>query len=341
VVTRRRPFISFLVTAYETADIVGETIESVLAQTRPDWELIVVDNGNSDEMARVIESFPDPRITMLRQENKGLRGGVVAAADVATGRYLCVLSSDDLMEPEFCARVGDLVDADPGIEAVACDAELFHSPESRLPSKGWFESIGWDSVPDASHTLTLREMLEDGVPLYIGAFRRDVWDAHRGYDPATVDVEPDIELWLAMAAAERDIRILRDRLARVRQRPDSESRDPSRVEAFEDRFQRAFLKVCEIYPISAEEVSSGRMMRRLRYHHALRRARWALLDGDVVTARTAARDAYRVQHTTHAAAINVLITLSPTLLRRIHPAKNRAQAGLTRLRYRIAVGRAS
>jgi hypothetical protein len=47
------PFVSFLTTAYRTDQYVSETIESVLAQTRGDWELIVVDSGNSDEMAAV------------------------------------------------------------------------------------------------------------------------------------------------------------------------------------------------------------------------------------------------------------------------------------------------
>jgi glycosyltransferase involved in cell wall biosynthesis len=338
VVARPEPFISFLVTAYKTESIVGETIRSVLDQTRTDWELIVVDNGNSDEMARVVRTFTDPRITLLRQDNHGLRGGVDTAARAATGRYMCVLSSDDLMDPDFCRRVHQLVEADPGIEAVACDAELFHSPETRLPSKGWFESIGWRSVPDPSHTVSLFEMLEDGVPLYIGAFRRDVWDAHGGYDPATTDVEPDIELWLRMAAAGCDIRIIRDKLARIRQRPDSESREPSRVESFETRYRQAFLGVCKYHPISEEAVLNGGVMRRLRYHQALRRARWALLEGDVQGARAAALEAYRVRRTAHAAVISVAMQLSPTMLRTIHPAKNRAQAALTRVRSRITSG---
>lgn len=341
MVVQSPPFISFLVTAYQTEHIVGETIQSVLAQTRADWELIVVDNGNSDEMARIVESFSDPRITLVRQENNGLRGGVTAASDVATGRYVCVLSSDDLMEPEFCDRVYELVAADPRIDAVACDAEMFHSRESRIPSKGWFSSIGWDSVPAPSHSVSLLELLEDGLPLYIGAFRREVWDAHSGYDPATQDVEPDIELWLKMAAAGRDIRVLRDRLARIRQRPDSESRDPSNVEEFESRFQRAFLSVCKYYPISEEAVLSGRVMRRLRYHQALRRARWALLGGDVRAARSAALDAYHVRRTPHAAAINVAMLISPRVLRAIHPAKNHAQSVLSRVRFRVAARRAS
>ena len=84
---------SFLTSAYQTERYVSETIESVLAQTRGDWELIVVDNGNSDEMARIVSNYTsDPRITLIRQENKGIGGGLGAAANAADGRYLCPLA---------------------------------------------------------------------------------------------------------------------------------------------------------------------------------------------------------------------------------------------------------
>ena len=59
-------------------------------------------------------------------------------------------------------------------------------------------------------------MLDEGVPCYVGAFRRDVWEAHGAYDPAGPDVEPDVAIWLSLAAAGRDIRVLPDKLARIR-----------------------------------------------------------------------------------------------------------------------------
>ena len=340
MVAESRPFISLLTTAYRTEPYIAETIESVLAQTRSDWELIVVDNGNSDEMACIVGEYTgDPRITLVRQENKGIRGGVIAAADVASGRYLCCLDSDDLLQPNFCERIGALIDAEPGIDAVTCDAELFRDPDDGVPLKSWLD--GWSSVPDPSRAMTLADMLNDGVPHYIGAFRREVWDALNAYDPSNDDVEGDIELWLRLAAAGHDVRVLPDKLARIRARTTSSSRDANRVEEFENKYQQAFLAVSNHYPISESAVSAGGMMRRLRYLQALRKARWALLDGDVPRARAAARDAYRQQHTLHAAAIIVALALSPKLLKSVHPIKNRAQSAFTRARFRMASSRAS
>ena len=116
-------------------EIRGETIESVLAQTRDDWELIVVDNGNSDEMAHIVEQYTsDSRITLVRQVNKGVRGGVTAVLDIATGRYLCLVDSDDVLEPNFCEKIAAVIEADPEVHAVGCDVVLFTDFGASLPN---------------------------------------------------------------------------------------------------------------------------------------------------------------------------------------------------------------
>lgn len=70
-----QPTLSFLSTAYRTEAVVGRMIESVLAQTRGDWELVVVDNGNADPVADAVRAYvDDPRIRLVRQENRGMTG---------------------------------------------------------------------------------------------------------------------------------------------------------------------------------------------------------------------------------------------------------------------------
>jgi glycosyltransferase involved in cell wall biosynthesis len=308
------PLISFLTSAYGTERYIGQTIASVLAQTRSDWELVVVDNGNSDEMARIVDQYTsDPRITLIRQANKGMRGGVSAAADFAVGRYLCTLDSDDLLLPDYCARVASAIETSPAVDGVGCDAELFWEPDDgrRL---GYFESVGRRSVPDPSRPVSMQDMLDDGVPSYFGAFRREAWDAHNAFDPSEPDLEPDVALWLGMAAAGRDIRVLPDKLARQRLRSDSLSHDDARVDAFADRLER-----------SLAVAGDSRQLRRLRYNHRMRRARTALIDGDVQGAKAAVADAYRAKRTLRAAVVAIALRISPRLLQAVHPAKNRVQ----------------
>ena len=187
----------------------------MLAQTRGDWELIVVDNGNSDEMARSSSNYTsDPRIKLIRQDNKGYVGGVSAAAAVAEGRYLCVLDSDDAVQPDYCERVGALIDADPGIDAVGCNAMLFSEPDDGQKPGEYFALIGRKAVPDPSRSASFTELLNEGVPPYVGTIRREAWEALGGYE-SSPDVEPDVALWLRLASTGRDVRILPDKLIQI------------------------------------------------------------------------------------------------------------------------------
>ncbi|CRK49509.1 putative glycosyltransferase [Rhodococcus sp. RD6.2] len=331
-----RPLISFLTTAWRTERYVGESIGSVLDQTRGDWELIVVDNGRSDEIARIVEDAArDPRITLVRQDNAGYGGGVSTAALHARGRYFCVLDSDDLVAPEFCARIGAIVDGDPGVDAVGCDAELFPDPDDGQRALGYFDSIGRRRRPDPARRVTLDEMFREGVPFYCGAIRREAWAAHRGYRPGMIGVEPDVVLWLRLVAGGGNVRLLPDRLARCRVRGDSLSHDPSTVAAFEQRLQHSFVAVAEeAGRVDLAQVWAG-MLRRLRYTQALGRARSALLGADVTTARAEASVAVRCHPTVRAIAVFVGVWLCPAGLRRMHPVKARVSAwvGRTMRRY--------
>lgn len=331
------PFISFLTTAYRTEEYVGETIESVLAQTRGDWELIVVDNGNSDEMAGVVGHYlSDPRIRLIRQANKGYVGGVSAAAAVAVGRYLCVLDSDDAVEPHYCERVGALIDADPRIDAVGCGAQQFQDPDDGQRPREFFAFTGRKARPDPTRPATMTELLDEGVPPYAGTIRRDAWDALGGYE-SPPDVEPDVALWLDLVGSGRDVRILPDSLIRTRSRAVSLSKDPAHVDAFDERMQRAYVSAARAHGLSEQTVSTARMLRRLRYHRSLRTARSALLAGDIRTARVAVREAFRQQCTLRAFVALCGVHTSPRLLASIHPAKNRLVDASRRAQYQLSI----
>ena len=345
-----QPMFSFLTSAYRTEKYIRDTIESVLAQTRSDWQLVVVDNGLSDEIAAIVGEYTsDPRILLIRQENAGMGGGVNAAAAAATGRYVCPLNSDDTLERDYLERIGDLIDSEPEIDAVGGDATLFWDV---APTKGYFGSIGrgvidrgeyFDSMgrrgtPDPRHSVSFAEMMEKGVPHYAGAFRRELWHAYGGFEPSA-DVEADVALWLRLAVAGCDIRILPDKLARHRMHELSLSHDVTTLGPFEKRLLDAYLLVGREYGLDESELSKARIVRLQRQHHALCAARSALLEGDVPSARTAARDAFHHRRTLRSAAVLVMLHTNPGLLRAIHPLKNRAENAVRRLWFAGAISR--
>lgn len=331
-----KPRFSFLIPAYQTEQFVRGTLDSVLSQTCGDWEAIVIDNGNSDAMAAIVGEYTaDPRVKLVRHENRGYAGGVMSAAEQATARYLCVLDSDDQLTPGFCAEVGNLLDSDPAIDAVGVDAYRFVDEGENL-LVGYLRSIGVKERPDPLKRLTMTDVLGGFVPYYTAAIRRETWDAVGGYDPGIPGVDESVVIWLRMVG-EHDVRVLPGRLARYRLRRDSLSRDPASVERFEEELERAFTVVQPSNQAEAAMLDST--LRGMRYMKYIRRARTAFLRGDDLTAREAAFAAFRQRRTLRSGAVVLSVLVAPGLLRRVHPVKQRVGATLETAASRISAAK--
>ncbi|MEO7587773.1 MAG: glycosyltransferase [Arachnia sp.] len=93
------PLVSVVIATHNRREMLGETILSVQAQTMQDFEIIVVDDGSTDDTAEFIQSLEDPRIVYVRQDNAGIAAARNRGTDVANGHYIAVLDDDDLMVP--------------------------------------------------------------------------------------------------------------------------------------------------------------------------------------------------------------------------------------------------
>jgi hypothetical protein len=102
---------------YKQAAFIRRAVESLLAQTLADWELIVVDDGSPDDTRTALAPYlADPRVRYQRQErNIGLGAALNLATRMARGRYIAYLPSDDVYYPEHLARLAGLLDATPDI----------------------------------------------------------------------------------------------------------------------------------------------------------------------------------------------------------------------------------
>jgi glycosyltransferase involved in cell wall biosynthesis len=95
--------VSIITPMYNAARFVGQTIESVLAQTYPRWEMLIVDDGSRDSSYDIAVAYAkkDPRIKVFRQENAGSAAARNNGIRNANGRYIALLDADDLWEPVF------------------------------------------------------------------------------------------------------------------------------------------------------------------------------------------------------------------------------------------------
>lgn len=99
----KEPLVSVITPAYNAERFIGETIESVLKQTYPHWEMIIVDDKSTDRTVEIVESYvkQDSRIKLIQLEkNSGSAVARNTAMDNAKGRYLAFLDSDDLWMEE-------------------------------------------------------------------------------------------------------------------------------------------------------------------------------------------------------------------------------------------------
>lgn len=99
--------ISVIIPVYNAAQFVGECVESVLHQTYPDTEVILVNDGSRDDSLRVCRSYEasDPRVRVIDRENGGVSRARNAGLDVATGDYVVFVDADDLMMPQMLERL--------------------------------------------------------------------------------------------------------------------------------------------------------------------------------------------------------------------------------------------
>lgn len=117
--------VSVVIPCYNGSKFLRETLESALAQTHPPLEVIVVDDGSTDDSAAIAESF-DPPVRVIRQENQGESVARNRGMDEARGDWIAFLDADDLWKPEKLAKQLSVIDdAIPPVVCVYTDFYRF------------------------------------------------------------------------------------------------------------------------------------------------------------------------------------------------------------------------
>jgi len=103
--------ISIVTPMYNGEKFVSQTIESVLAQTYRNWEMVIVDDGSKDNSAAIVANYAekDSRIRLIQQSNSGSAAARNHALREANGRYICFLDADDLWDSQFLEKQFDFL----------------------------------------------------------------------------------------------------------------------------------------------------------------------------------------------------------------------------------------
>lgn len=125
--------ISVIVTSYNYSNFIEQTINSILAQTYSDFELIVVDDYSSDNSVEIIKNFKDDRIKFIEnKQNLGLAISVAKALKIATGEWIAFCESDDFWEKECLEKRIQIAEKYPNLGVIFNDVEPF-SITNKIP----------------------------------------------------------------------------------------------------------------------------------------------------------------------------------------------------------------
>ncbi|MBU3704197.1 MAG: glycosyltransferase family 2 protein [Ilumatobacteraceae bacterium] len=134
------PRITFAMPFYRGLDHLVSALSSVLAQTIPDWEAIVVDDAGPESAEAVVAGFNDPRIRYVRNEtNLGLAGNWNTALSLATTELVTIFHCDDELEPHYAATMIDLMARHPNAVAGHCRVRLID--ESGQPTRTLADTV--------------------------------------------------------------------------------------------------------------------------------------------------------------------------------------------------------
>ena len=189
------PLFTVVIPTYNQANYLKGAIDSVLAQSFTDFEIVVVNNYSTDNTREVIEAFDDPRITAMDFSNEGVIGaGRNVGIRAAKGDYVCFLDSDDTWYSEKLAAVAQVIQNDPEIGLICHNQDMVrdglveqktnYGPPPNYRGKIYDYVLGAANGPSTSATTVARSVLED-----VSGFSED---------RAFITVE-DYELWLRLA----------------------------------------------------------------------------------------------------------------------------------------------
>jgi glycosyltransferase involved in cell wall biosynthesis len=116
-----KPLVSVVIPTFNAARYVGEAVRSALGQTFDSREIVVVDDGSTDDTPGVLSPLLD-RIQYIRQENRGVYAARNRGIAASTGRYVAFLDADDLWLPDKLARQVEILESHPDFGAVHTDA---------------------------------------------------------------------------------------------------------------------------------------------------------------------------------------------------------------------------
>ena len=209
---RERRICSVLIPSYNAGEFVAEAVDSAVAQTYPRVEVIVVDDGSTDDTSERLEPYRD-RVTYLSQPNRGTGAARNRALQVASGDYIALLDADDYWAPTRLERIIGLLDSRPDIGFASSDAYIVRNHENTDQT-----FYGLNRLPRGWATDQARLILQYNFFFGSAVIRRSLFDKHGNFEESLRAGEEDWELWIRFLSRGERLDLVHEPLAYYRRR---------------------------------------------------------------------------------------------------------------------------
>lgn len=189
--SNQQPLVSIIIPAYNYANYIAECLDSVLSQTIKEWECIVIDNGSTDNTAEVVKMYvaKDNRIKYHYIDQKGVSLARNYAVSISIGKYILPLDADDKIDSSYIAKAVHIMNENPEISLVYCDAILFGSV-----NKKWI-------LPEFNY----RNLLIENSIFCSALYKKTEFETLNGYNTNMVEGFEDWDFWIKLLADDKKI----------------------------------------------------------------------------------------------------------------------------------------
>lgn len=182
------PDVSVIIPVYNQEKYVKECVDSVIEQNYDKLEIILVDDGSTDNTSKILQSYGD-KIKYIKQENQGPAASVNNGIKISQGSLVCWLGSDDAYMPNKIEHQVNLLLKEPSIDIVYSDYIMIDSNGSELTKV----QVPYPSPDQFTRTLLIRNFINGSTVM----MRRECIDK-AGYYDETLKADPDGDMWFRM-----------------------------------------------------------------------------------------------------------------------------------------------
>ncbi len=186
------PEVSVVLPFFNAEQTLARAVSSILDQSFPDFELILVDNNSTDSSSEIAGLFAvkDDRIKMIREENQGVVFAMNKGMELARGQFIARMDADDVSHPKRLKKQFQFLIDNPEIGLVGCNVRHV----SDLPSEGMSRFVDWVNSFHLPKEIWQNRFVE--IPLIQPSvmFRSHLWQVHGNYKEG--DFPEDYELFL-------------------------------------------------------------------------------------------------------------------------------------------------